>query len=149
LDHRQSRSLRYRQADGARGIVILPYSVELNEIPAMLVQHHQSDYWQQRCVEAFDRPYAEGAERPRVMAIAILPYISGQPHRIRYLEAVYDSINSHADVVHWNGAEMLDWCLGEHGSGSGSVDCGFIPSARLGCRAIRRARRRWGLWPSH
>ena len=45
------------------------------------------------------------------MAIAIHPYISGQPHRIKYLEAVYDHINRHAGVLHWNGAEILDWYI--------------------------------------
>ena len=45
------------------------------------------------------------------MAIAIHPYISGQPHRIKYLEAVYDHINRHAGVLHWNGREILDWYL--------------------------------------
>ena len=45
------------------------------------------------------------------MAIAIHPYISGQPHRIKYLEAVYDHLNRHAGVLHWNGPEILDWYL--------------------------------------
>ena len=30
------------------------------------------------------------ARQPRVMALAVHPYISGVPHRIRYFEAVYD-----------------------------------------------------------
>ena len=94
-------------------LVTLPYTVELNDIPTMIVQHHESGYWQQRCIDYFDRLYAEGAERPRVMAIAIHPYISGQPHRIKYLEAVYDYIARFEGVVHWNGVEMLDWYRGE------------------------------------
>jgi allantoinase len=96
-------------ATAAGPLVTLPYTVELNDIPAMVIQHHESAHWQQRCVDYFDRVYAEGADRPRVMAIAIHPYISGQPHRIKYLEAVYDYVNRHAGVVHWNGAEILDW----------------------------------------
>ena len=94
-------------------LVTLPYTVELNDIPAMVLQHHESGYWQQRCTDSFDRLYAEGATRPRVMAIAIHPYISGQPHRIKYLEAVYDYINRHEGVVHWNGLQMLEWYQGE------------------------------------
>ena len=94
-------------------LVTLPYTVELNDIPTMILQHHESSHWQQRCTDQFDRLYAEGATRPRVMAIAIHPYISGQPHRIKYLEAVYDYINRHQGVVHWNGVEMLDWYMGE------------------------------------
>jgi len=90
-------------------LVTLPYSVELNDIPMMLVQHHESGYFTQRCIDSFERLYQEGAERAKIMAIAIHPYISGQPHRIKYLEAVYDHIARYAGVLHWNGIEILDW----------------------------------------
>ncbi|MCA7119734.1 MAG: polysaccharide deacetylase family protein [Acidibrevibacterium sp.] len=90
-------------------LVTLPYTVELNDIPTMIVQHHESPYWQRRCEDSFDRLYAEGAERPKFMAIAIHPYISGQPHRIRYLEAVYAHINRHPGVLHWHGRDILAW----------------------------------------
>ena len=89
----------------------MPYSVELNDIPMMLVQHHESEYFTRRCLDTFDRLYREGKDRAKIMAIAIHPYISGQPHRIKYLEAVYDHLNRHAGVIHWNGREILDWYL--------------------------------------
>jgi len=98
-----------RTAEGP--LVTLPYTVELNDIPMMLVQHHESDYLFKRTIDAFDRLYAEGKDRAKIVALAIHPYISGQPHRIKYLEAIYDYVNSHADVLHWNGAEILDWYL--------------------------------------
>jgi peptidoglycan/xylan/chitin deacetylase (PgdA/CDA1 family) len=87
-------------------LVTLPYSVELNDIPMMIVKHHEAAYWRQSCIDYFNRLYKEGAERPRIMAIAIHPYISGQPHRIAYLEQVYEHINAHAKVAHLNGAEI-------------------------------------------
>jgi allantoinase len=87
-------------------LVTLPYSVELNDIPMMIVKHHEAAYWRQSCIDYFDRLYKEGAERPRIMAIAIHPYISGQPHRIAYLEQVYEHINAHNRVAHMNGAEI-------------------------------------------
>ena len=43
------------------------------------------------------------------MAIAIHPYISGQPFRIKYLEDVYARIARHKGVLHWNGEQILDW----------------------------------------
>src|SRR6202158_3638241 len=92
-------------------LVTLPYSIELNDIPMMLVQHHEAEHWYRRCVDAFDRLYAEGAVRPKIMAIAIHPYISGQPFRINYLERVYDYINRFSGVLHWNGAEIYDWYI--------------------------------------
>ncbi len=90
-------------------LVTLPYTVELNDIPFMMIQHHESAYWEQRCRDSFDRLYLEGAERAKVMAIAIHPYISGQPHRIKYLENVYDYAKSHEGVLFWNGEELLEW----------------------------------------
>jgi allantoinase len=90
-------------------LVTLPYTVELNDIPTMLVQHHESPYWVQRCKDSFDRLHAEGAERAKIMAIAIHPYISGQPHRIRYLEEVYEYCRQQEGVLFMNGEEILDW----------------------------------------
>jgi peptidoglycan/xylan/chitin deacetylase (PgdA/CDA1 family) len=92
-------------------LVTLPYSVELNDIPMMLVQHHESEYFTRRCLDSFARLYAEGKDRAKIMAVAIHPYISGQPHRIKYLEAVYDHVNRFDGVLHWTGAEILDWYL--------------------------------------
>jgi allantoinase len=92
-------------------LVTLPYSVELNDIPMMLVQHHESSYFTTRVIDSFERLYQEGAGRAKFMAIAIHPYISGQPHRIKYLEAVYDHIARYAGVLHWNGVDILDWYL--------------------------------------
>jgi peptidoglycan/xylan/chitin deacetylase (PgdA/CDA1 family) len=94
-------------------LVTLPYTVELNDIGVQIVQQHESGYFKTRCIDYFDRLYQEGAERPRVMAIAIHPYITGQPHRIKYLEEVYEYIDRFEGVVHWNGEEMLDWHMGE------------------------------------
>jgi allantoinase len=98
-----------RTANGP--LVTLPYTVELNDIAMMVVQHHESDYLLRRAIDAFDRLYAEGAHRAKVMAMAIHPYISGQPHRIKYLEAIYDYAAKFDGVLHWNGAQILEWYL--------------------------------------
>ncbi len=92
-------------------LVTLPYTMELNDIPMMIVQHHQSDYLLQRAIDQFDRLYAEGERRAKIFPLAIHAYISGQPHRIKYLEAIYDYARRHEGVVFWNGEEILDWYL--------------------------------------
>jgi peptidoglycan/xylan/chitin deacetylase (PgdA/CDA1 family) len=96
-------------------LVTLPYTVELNDIPMMMVQHHESPYWLTRCKDSLDRLHMEGAERAKIMAVAIHPYISGQPHRIRYLEELYDYAASLGDVLFWNGEEIYDWYQGTKG----------------------------------
>jgi hypothetical protein len=96
-------------------LITLPYTVELNDIPMMIVQHHESAYWKQRVMDQFKRLYEESADRPKICSIAIHPYISGQPHRIRYLEEIYAEIAEYAGVAHMNGAELLRW----YGGGAG------------------------------
>jgi peptidoglycan/xylan/chitin deacetylase (PgdA/CDA1 family) len=90
-------------------LISVPYSLELNDIPMMVVQHHESPAWVQRCRDQFDRLYAEGAKQPRVMAIAVHPYIHGVPHRIKYFEAVYDYMRRKKGVWFATGEEIYEW----------------------------------------
>jgi len=92
-------------------LLTLPYTVELNDIPMMIIQHHESDYLLRRAIDQFDRLYAEGEQRAKIFTLAIHPYISGQPHRIKYLEAIYDYARRSDGVVYWTGEEILHWYL--------------------------------------
>jgi peptidoglycan/xylan/chitin deacetylase (PgdA/CDA1 family) len=92
-------------------LVTLPYTVEINDITMMIVQHHESEHFARRAIDQFERLHAEGKSRVKIMALAIHPYISGQPHRIKYLEAIYDHVRRFEGVLHWNGAEILSWYL--------------------------------------
>jgi allantoinase len=93
-------------------LVTLPYTVELNDIPMMIVQHHHADVFLKRAIDQFDRLYAESATRAKILCFAIHPYISGVPHRIKYLEAFLDYAARHAGVAFWHGAHILDWYRG-------------------------------------
>ena len=90
-------------------LVSVPYSIELNDIPMMVIQHHESGAWLQRCRDQFDRLYLEGARNPRVMALAVHPYNSGVPHRIKYFEAVYDYMRKQKGVWFTTGEEIYEW----------------------------------------
>ena len=98
---------RLRTATGA--MVAMPYSVELNDIPMMAVQHHRSEELLVRIRDSFDRLYAEGEERVRIMGIAVHPFLSGVPHRIKYLEQAFEYIAGHADVRFMTGRQILEW----------------------------------------
>ena len=60
-------------------------------------------------MDQFERLYEEGRERAKVMAIAVHPYISGVPHRIKYFERVFQALKSQEGVVFWTGEQILDW----------------------------------------
>ncbi len=94
-------------------LVSVPYTVEINDVAITAVQQAPSDAILTRGRDQFDRLWAEGASIPRVMAISVHPYLTGVPHRIKHLEALYDYIRGHEGVVMWTGEEILDWYLGQ------------------------------------
>jgi allantoinase len=90
-------------------VVSVPYTVEMNDIAMMALQNHPSEEWLRRGIDQFDRLYAEGEKTARVMAISVHPYITGAPHRIGYLERLYDYILQRPGVALWTGEQILDW----------------------------------------
>jgi len=91
----------------------IPYTVETNDITVYALQHHRSDEFLTRGRDQFDRLYAEGADNARVMAISIHPYITGVPHRIKYLEALLDYVQGHDQAVFMTASEIGDWYRSE------------------------------------
>jgi len=94
-------------------VVALPYNFEVHDIVLMLIQHHPADMFLKRAIDYFDCLYEEGVDQPRIMALAVHPYISGSPHRARYVAETLDYITSKPGVVVWNGEQILDWYLKE------------------------------------
>jgi len=90
-------------------MVSVPYTVEMNDIAMMVLQNHPSEEWLRRGIDQFDRLYAEGEKSARVMAISVHPYITGVPHRIGYLEKLYEYILQRPGVLMWTGEQILDW----------------------------------------
>jgi len=90
-------------------IVSIPYTVETNDITMMALQHHSSDEMLRRSVDQFDRLYQESATITRVMCVSLHPYISGVPHRIKYVEQLFDYMQRRPGVLFWTGEQVLDW----------------------------------------
>lgn len=94
-------------------MISVPYTVEINDVVMSAIQQQPSDEILRRGRDHFDQLYKEGATIPRVMAISIHPYLTGAPHHIRYLEALYDHILSHEGVLMCTGEEILDIYKGQ------------------------------------
>ena len=90
-------------------LISIPYTVELNDIPIYLVQHHRSPELFERSKDQFDTLYKEAAESARVMAIATHPYITGVPYRIGYFNKIFEYIKAHDGVLFMTGSQVLDW----------------------------------------
>ena len=92
----------------------MPYSVELNDIPIAMIQHHDEQELPRRMRLHARRLKAEAASDgplggPKIMCFAIHPYITGVPHRIEALEAVIDEFAADPDLTFMQGGEILDW----------------------------------------
>ena len=94
-------------------ITTIPYTVEMNDITVYALQQHQSDEFLRRGRDQFDRLYSESADNARVMAISIHPYVTGVPHRIRYLEELLDYVGGHEGVSWMTASEIGDWYTNE------------------------------------
>ncbi len=93
-------------------VVALPYNFEIHDIVMMALQHMPSEQCHARAIDHFRTLYAESAERPKIMAIACHPYLSGVPHRIGHVERTFAEILGYEGVVAWDGAKILDWYRG-------------------------------------
>ena len=87
----------------------IPYTMELNDIPIYVAQHHRSPEIFERGRDQFDTLYREGAANARVMCIATHPYVTGVPHRIGYFDKLLDYLKQQDGVLFMTGGEILDW----------------------------------------
>ena len=90
-------------------IISVPYTVETNDITVFALQQHSSEEFLKRGIDQFEQLYKDSEDSARVRAISLHNYISGAPHRIKYVEALFEHIKRHDDVVIWTGAQVLDW----------------------------------------
>jgi peptidoglycan/xylan/chitin deacetylase (PgdA/CDA1 family) len=96
---------------GAGTVWSMPYSLELNDIPVFMIQHHRAEEFVARARASADRLIAEAkaGAGAKVMGFAVHPFITGVPHRIGVLEAVLDDLCGRSDAVFMQGREILDW----------------------------------------
>ena len=90
-------------------IVALPYNFEIHDIVVSLIQNQDSHVFRDRAKEYFDTLYAESEKTVKIMSLAVHPYISGTPHRIRFVRETLDYLLSKPGVVVMSGEEILDW----------------------------------------
>jgi len=97
--------LPYRMRNG---IYSIPYSIELNDMPLFNNPTISIDDFEKRIRDTFEVLYAEGDRGGRVMCIALHPFLTGVPHRIRYLDRALSYIASHDQVWLATGSEIIN-----------------------------------------
>ncbi|BDT87490.1 polysaccharide deacetylase family protein [Nocardia cyriacigeorgica] len=80
------------------GMVSVPYSVELNDLGLFTMNSFTGPEFVQIVTDQFDQLYADSARSGRVMALALHPFVTGQPYRAKYLDQALDYIAGHHGV---------------------------------------------------
>jgi allantoinase len=99
---------------GGQRFVSVPYSLELNDTIAFVVNKVEPRRYGQMIKDAFDQLYEEGAESGTVMCIPTHNYQVACPHRMKAFEEALDYITSHTGVWVTTGREIAEHYLAHH-----------------------------------
>ena len=99
----------------------IPFFVEMArraaEAQISIVRSQPAKEFYTRCMDHFDRLYAESKHSAKFMSIAVHPYISGVPYRIKYFEQVFETLRKKPGVAFWTGEQIMDWYLSSRKKG--------------------------------
>ncbi|BCH29370.1 polysaccharide deacetylase [Mesorhizobium sp. L-8-10] len=90
-------------------LISVPYSIEVNDIPAFLDRGMSPEQFGQMIVDQFDVLYADGERNPRIMAVCLHPFLIGHGFRAKYLEKAFEYISKKEKVWISTGGEISDW----------------------------------------
>jgi peptidoglycan/xylan/chitin deacetylase (PgdA/CDA1 family) len=99
-------------------VLSVPYTLEINDIPLMALQHHRGDELYHRGVQQLERLWLDSERSARVMAISVHPYITGVPHRIAAFERLLDAVLAKPEVRVTTGERIADWYAAQVPSGA-------------------------------
>lgn len=87
----------------------MPHPIDIDDHTILVQNHHTEDDFRDALIDQFDLLYREATpDNGRVMAIALHPWVIGQPYRIGALEQALAHIMSHTGVWAATGSEILD-----------------------------------------
>ena len=90
-------------------MIPVPYSIEVNDIPAFIDRGWSAEQFYQTIVDQFDVLYEDGAKSARVMAICLHPFLTGHAFRSKYLDKSLAYIAGHDGAWLTTGGEIAEW----------------------------------------
>ncbi|WP_322998457.1 polysaccharide deacetylase family protein [Castellaniella sp.] len=78
-------------------ILSIPYPLELNDSPQILVRHHTAEDFERMIVDQFEEMLVQSRQQPLVCGIALHTPIMGQPYRLRALRRALQHILQHPE----------------------------------------------------
>ena len=94
--------------------VSVPYSLEMNDTIAYVVNKIEPRRYGKQLKRCFDRLYAEGATSGTIMCIPTHNYQVSCPHRLKAFEEALEYITGHSDVWVTTGREIARYYIDNH-----------------------------------
>jgi allantoinase len=93
-------------------LLSVPYPTELNDLPAMITRRHDGRQFAQMIQDQFDEMLEQSRKFPLVCAIAVHPFIIGQPFRLRPFREAVRHIAERRDAL-WitTPGEIARYCM--------------------------------------
>lgn len=80
-------------------ILSVPYSIELNDSPALVFRHESAADFEQMLIDQFDEMLVQSARRPLVYTAVLHPFVVGHPFRLRALRRALNHILDHRSNI--------------------------------------------------
>jgi peptidoglycan/xylan/chitin deacetylase (PgdA/CDA1 family) len=87
----------YQEVDG-RPLLIVPYSLDVNDSKFFKNEFFRSDQFSTYAIDTFDALYEESARTPRIMSVGLHPRMIGRPGRFPGLVRFLEHVRRHDDV---------------------------------------------------
>ncbi|MEM9146218.1 MAG: polysaccharide deacetylase family protein [Pseudomonadota bacterium] len=78
-------------------ILSVPYSIELNDSPALVFRQHTGREFEAMIIDQFDEMLEQSQHRPLVFSLVLHSFVVGQPFRLRALRRALQHIHAHCD----------------------------------------------------
>ena len=106
-------------------ILSVPYSIELNDSPALVFRQHSGREFADMVTDQFDEMLHQSAKYPLVCSIVLHPFIVGQPFRLRALRRALTHVLAQRERI---------WltCPGEIARYVASLPPGIVPGSVAG-----------------
>jgi len=93
---------------GGKTIISIPYSLQINDATQFYNQKSTPEDFEKAIKAQFDCLYRESERAPRVMAIALHPFISGAPYWYGALDRAFEYVAKKPGVWLATGSEIID-----------------------------------------
>jgi peptidoglycan/xylan/chitin deacetylase (PgdA/CDA1 family) len=80
-------------------LLSIPYSIELNDSPALVFRQHTGRQFGEMIVDQFDEMLNLSRKYPLVCSVVLHPFIVGQPFRLRALRQAFAQILEHREKL--------------------------------------------------